>query len=90
MKFVEFTYTKADGTVSKRAIIELVTPTKHIEGIDVTSLNDNDFADFCREFSALKADQHNQTMEKLAQFDLKHNYRRFIPEQMSDITSDYV
>jgi hypothetical protein len=90
MKFVEFTYTKADGSQSKRAIIELVTPTKHIEGIDVTSLSQDDFADFCREFSALKAEQHTQTMEKLAQFDLKHNYRKFIPEQMADITTDYV
>jgi hypothetical protein len=90
MKFLEFTYTKTDGSTSKRAVIELVTPTKHIEGIDVTSLSESDFADFCREFSALKADQHNQTMEKLAQFDLKHNYRRFIPENMSDVTSDYV
>ena len=90
MNFIEFTYTKSDGSTSKRAVIPLVSPSEHIEGIDVTSLNDNDFADFCREFSALKADQHNQTMEKLAQFDLKHNYRRFIPEQMSDITSDYV
>ena len=90
MKFLEFTYTKTDGTTSKRAVIELVTPSKHIEGIDVTSLSESDFADFCREFSALKADHHNQVMEKLAQFDLKHNYRRFIPEQMSEITSDYV
>jgi hypothetical protein len=90
MKFLEFTYTKADGTQSKRAVIELVTPTKHIEGIDVTSLSEDDFAAFCREFSALKAEQHNQVMEKLAQFDLKHNYRRFIPEQMSDVTADYV
>jgi len=90
MKFLEFTYTKADGTTSKRAVIELVAPSKHLEGIDVTSLSESDFADFCREFAALKADQHNQTMEKLAQFDLRHNYRKFIPEQMSDITQDYV
>lgn len=90
MKFVEFTYTKADGTKSKRAVIELVTPSEHMEGIDVSSLTESDFADFCREFSALKADHHNQVMEKLAQYDLKHNYRRFIPKQMSDITADYV
>jgi hypothetical protein len=90
MKFLEFTYKKADGTTSKRAVIELVAPSLHLEGIDVTSLSEDDFADFCREFSAMKADQYNQTLEKLAQYDLKHNYRRFIPEQMSDITTDYV
>ena len=90
MNFLEFTYTKADGTKSKRAVIPLTNPSNHIEGIDVTSLSESDFADFCREFSALKSDHHNQVMEKLAQYDLRHNYRRFIPEQMSDITTDYV
>lgn len=90
MKFLEFTYTKTDGSQSKRAVIELVTPSQFVEGIDVTGLSESEFAEFCREFAALKADQHNQTMEKLAQYDLKHNYRRFIPEQMSDVTHDYV
>ena len=90
MKFVEFTYTKTDGTKSKRAIIELVTPTKHIEGIDVTSLSEDDFASFTQAMSNLKTAQHNETMSLLDTYDLNHNYRRFIPEQMSDITTDYV
>jgi len=90
MKFVEFTYTKADGTKSKRAIIELVTPTKHIEGIDVTSLSEDDFASFTQAMSNLKTAQHNETMSLLDTYDLNHNYRKFIPEQMSDITTDYV
>jgi len=90
MNFLEFTYTKADGTKSKRAVIPLVSPSEYIEGIDVTSLSESDFADFCREFSALKNDHHNQVMEKLAQYDLRHNYRKFIPKNMSDVTTDYV
>lgn len=90
MNFIEFTYTKSDGSTSKRAVIPLVSPSDHIEGIDVTSLTENDFADFCREFSAMKSEHHTQTMEKLAQYDLKHNYRRFIPKQMSDVTTEYV
>lgn len=90
MKFVEFTYTKPDGSTSKRALIPLVSPSEYIEGIDVTQLSESDFADFCREFSALKVDHHNQVMEKLAQYDLRHNYRKFNPKQMTDVTSDYV
>lgn len=90
MNFIEFTYTKSDGSTTKRAVIPLVSPSEHMEGIDVTGLSESDFADFCREFSAMKADHHNQMMEKLAQYDLKHNYRRFIPKQMSDVTTDYV
>ena len=90
MNFLEFTYTKADGTVSKRAAIPLFGPTKFVEAIDVTSLSESDFADFCREFGALKNDHHNQVMEKLAQYDLRHNYRKFNPDNMSDVTTDYV
>ena len=90
MNFMEFTYTKADGTTSKRAILPLLSPSKHIEGIDLTQLPENEFVQFCREFSALKSDHHNQVMEKLAKFDLTHNYRCFNPDKMSDVTSDYV
>ena len=90
MNFIEFTYTKTDGKTSKRVVVPLISPSTFVEGIDVTSLNESDFVDFCREFSALKSDHHNQVMEKLAQYDLRHNYRKFIPEQMSDVTTDYV
>lgn len=90
MNFIEFTYTKADGTTSKRAVIPLLGPTEFVEGIDVSQMPEEDFAVFCQQFSELKNAQHNQTMEMLAQFDLRHNYRRFIPKNMSDVTTDYV
>jgi hypothetical protein len=90
MKFVEFTYTKQDGSKSDRAIIELVTPTKHIEGIDVSQLPEESFAAFTAAMSEMKKVHHNETMELLETFDLKHNYRRFIPEQMTNVTAEYV
>ena len=90
MNFLEFTYTKADGTVSKRAAIPLFGPTKFVEAIDVTSLTESDFADFCREFGAMKLAQHEETMAMLEQFDLRHNYRKFNPDNMSNVTTDYV
>lgn len=90
MKLIEFTYTKADGSKSNRAVVELVQPTKYVEGIDVSQMPEGEFADFCREFSALKTAQHQETMAMLEQFDLKHNYRRFIPEQMESVVTDYV
>lgn len=90
MKLVEFTYTKSDGSQSERAVIELVQPTKFFEGIDVTGLPEAEFVNFCSEFGKLKAAQHEQTIAMLEQFDLKHNYRRFIPEQMGSVQTDYV
>lgn len=90
MKLIEFIYTKADGTKSERAVIELQQPTKYVEGWDVTQMPEDEFAKFSREMSELKQLQHLQTMELLNKFDLKHNYRRFIPEQMESVQTDYV
>ena len=90
MKLLEFTYIKQAGDVSKRAVIELVTPTKFVEGWDVTSLDDNEFAKFTQTMGELRRRQHEETMQLLQEFDLKHNYRRFNPEGMSDIQVEYV
>ncbi len=90
MKLLEFTYIKQAGDVSKRAVIELVTPTKFVEGWDVTSLDDNEFAKFTQTMGELRRRQHEETMQLLQEFDLKHNYRRFKPEGMSDIQVEYV
>lgn len=90
MKLVEFKYIKTSGDISHREIIELVTPTKFVEGIDVSGLYDDEFAEFTSEMSVLKKAQHEQTMALLDKYDLKHNYRRFIPENMSDVTIEYV
>ena len=51
MNFIEFTYTKADGTESKRAVLPLVGPTTFVEGIDVSQMPEDEFVVFCRDFS---------------------------------------
>jgi hypothetical protein len=90
VKLLEFTYTKQAGDVSKRAIIELVTPTNFVEGWDVTGLDNNEFANFTQAMGELRRRQHAETMQLLQDFDLKHNYRRFKPESMSDVQVEYV
>lgn len=90
MKLLEFTYTKQDGSVSKRAVIELVTPNKFVEGWDISELDESTFAQFAQTMGELRRRQHEETMQMLAEFDLKHNYRRFKPESMSNIQVEYV
>lgn len=90
MKLLEFNYTKADGSVSERAVIELVTPSQFVEGIDVTQMPEDEFALFANEMRELKNAQHEATMALLAKHDLKHNYRRFSPDKMSEINTEYV
>lgn len=90
MKLLEFNYKKDSGETSQRAVIELVQPSKFVEGWDVTSLDNNEFSQFVATMGELRRRQHEETMALLNSFDLKHNYRRFKPEGMSDIKVDYV
>lgn len=89
-KLVEFMYTKANGAQSQRAVIEVQTPNKFVEGIDVTQLSEHDFAQFCAEYGELKRKQYLETMQVIEKFDLKQNYRRFDPSKMTNIAVDYV
>ena len=90
MKLVEFNYTKADGTASKRAVIEVVQPSTHFEGIDVSQMPEDEFAEFTSEYRDLLEQQYNAKMSVMQKYDLKHNYRRFIPEKMTDLTTDHI
>lgn len=90
MKLQEFTYTKADGTISQRAIIVTSEPTKNISGYDVTQLSESEFAEFVEAYRVLKDRQLQETMELLSKFELNNSYRNFIPERMSNITTEHV
>lgn len=90
MKLLEFTYTKADGSTSQRAVIELMSPSKHFEGIDVSQLEEGEFASFTNAMRELKDKQYAETMALLAEHDLKHNYRKFLPEQMTNVITEHV
>lgn len=90
MKLVEFSYTKADGTSSKRAVIEVLQPTAHFEGIDVSQMPEDEFAEFTSEYRDLLEQQYNAKIAVMQKYDLKHNYRRFIPEKMTDVTADHI
>ena len=90
MKLVEFNYTKADGTSSPRAVIEVVQPAQHFEGIDVSQMPEDEFAEFTREYRDLLEQQYNAKISVMQKFDLKHNYRRFIPQKMTDVTTNHI
>mgnify|MGYP000391432308 FL=1 len=89
MKIKEFTYTKANGDVSKRTLVELVSPSDSFEGIDVSELDMDTYAEFIAEMSAVEKQIYEMRNELYAKYDLKHNYRKFIPQRMTDVTNDY-
>jgi len=90
MKLVEFTYTKANGDTSQRAVVEVVQPAQHFEGIDVSQLDTDSFALFVQEYRELKQAQHDATLELLRKHDLQHDYRRFVPERMTNTNTTHI
>jgi hypothetical protein len=90
MKVKEFTYTKANGDVSQRAVIELVSPTEHMEGIDVTDLDQDQYAVFTEQLRQLEGELYKRRLELYQDFDLQHNYRRFLPQRMTNVTTEFV
>ena len=90
MKIKEFTYTKPNGDVSQRAVVELVSPTEHMEGIDVTELDQDQYAIFIEQLRELEGEMYKRRLELYADFDLQHNYRRFLPQRMTNVTTEFV
>ena len=90
MKIKEFTYTKPNGDVSERVLVELVTPTEHIEGVDVSALGMDDYAEFVRQLKQLEDETYTRRMQLYADFDLQHQYRRFVPSRMTNVTTEFV
>lgn len=86
MKTLTFKYTKSDNSVSERTLLVMTSPSDAFSGIDVSSLDDNSAAEFLAMASKLN-DEYLEMMKALqARFDLKHNFRKFLPAGMSDIT----
>lgn len=90
MQIKEFTYTKPNGDVSQRTLVELVSPTQHIEGIDVSELDMDSYAEFIKQLRDLETSLYNQRMSLYANFDLNNNYRRFVPSRMTNVTTEFV
>ena len=90
MKIKEFTYTKPNGEVSNRTLVELVSPTEHIEGIDVSGLDMDSYAAFIQKLKQLEDSVYTQRTQLYAEFDLQHNYRRFVPQRMDNVITEFV
>lgn len=90
MKIKEFTYTKPNGEVSRRTLVELVSPTEHFEGVDISELDADSFVEFTTKMQQLEAEIYAKRMALYAEFDLSKSYRRFTPSRMADITVEYV
>lgn len=85
MKTLLFTYTKKDKSVSDRVLLAMGSPTNKYSGIDLTELDPV----VANEFTKAAAELHTKYLKDLqdlqVSFDLKHNYRQFLEEGVSNL-----
>lgn len=90
MNIISFTYTKADGTASKRVLSPVVQPFTMYEGTDLSELTMEGQVQYCQALGRLQ-DEHTQKVLLLqASFDLGKRYRRFDPKKMTDVVKEAV
>ena len=90
MKLTEFTYTKRNGDVSQRAVLVSQEPNKFLQGIDVSELDNDRLAEIIQAMRE-QLDKHQaERIDLLEKFDLKHNFRQFDPQLISDQTVEWV
>ncbi len=88
MNLQEFHYVKANGKESERTVVVLREPNQNtnVFGIDVTDLDLEEFTDFVSEVTELKRRQKEELEALMATYDLKHNFRNFKQENMTNVT----
>ncbi len=85
---ISFDYEKESGGKSYRVVHTLVEPTDKYFAIDLSELDTEDQGMFIAKLEDI-LDERTQLIEKLmVEFDIKHKYRYFKPERMSNITID--
>lgn len=90
MQLNSFTYTKADGTSSKRVLATMHSPTKFYAGTDITELSTEDQAIYLERMEFL----HSQYVEAITKlndsFDLNHRYRQFDASKITDLKTETI
>lgn len=90
MKITEFKYTKKDGTTSERAVYVTAPANKNISGFDVTEIAPEVLVELASELDKLEQEFAQARADLWLKYDLTHNYRAFIPENMTNVTNEYI
>jgi hypothetical protein len=90
MKFMEFDYTKADGTTKPRELLVLSEPSQVYFGIDVSELNSDEFSILVESMRKLKNEYDAKTAELMNDFEVRTMLRNFKPENMANTTVEWL
>ena len=90
MQLNTFTYTKADGTASKRVLVTIHSPTKFYSGTDISELSTEDQALYLVELDKLRSTYIEQVFQLNNKFDLNHRYREFDASKITDLKTETI
>lgn len=85
MKTLTFKYTKADGSISYRTLLVMVSPNTMYEGLDISELEALEMAELELEINTAYKMYLNEIADIKEEFDIKHSYRRFDPNKMTEV-----
>lgn len=85
---INFTYTKADGKVSKRVLSPIVFPNKMFEGMDISELDTEQQVAYTLEMNVARDAFAAECARIQEKFDVKTMYRRFDPLKMTDVVNE--
>ena len=85
MNILEFKYTKDDGKVSQRTLVEIAIPNKNYFGIDISELDIDLQVAFSKEIAFLRERYNKQVLDVMTNYDVKHNFRNFDPTKMENL-----
>ena len=88
MKLAKFNYTDLKGKQSSRKVLVMSTPTNKLSGIDVTEYSDEDIAEFAVDFDNLHEEYMSAVEDLKNAFDMKHNYRQFLEQSITDMETE--
>jgi hypothetical protein len=85
-----FKYTDAKGKKSDRVLLAHTVPATMYGGTDITELDEESRGLFIAAVEAAK-DRYMLELDQLhIDFDLKHKYRQFKAESMTDVTTESI
>lgn len=85
-----FNYTDAKGKKSRRVLLTHYVPSTMYAGTDITELDEEQRGLFSVAVDAAKAKYAEELQRLHEEFDLKHRFRQFKQENMTDIVKESI
>lgn len=83
-----FTYTDTKGKTTNRTVVMHTVPNALYGGTDISELKPLEMALYVEALDKLKTAYMLAVDQLQIDFDLKHRYRQFKPEQMTNVTTE--